>query len=189
MSPPTRRSLLVGLAAVALAPRAEAAAPGRGYRRAWRQVTRKLVIYREFGTALLLRATLLEPAFRELVAAERHRLLGEADASDSEFRARMKEDGAAFHEIVFAADSGNDDDPEFGNNDARWNLRLRVDGKEATLVAVEQIRRPTPVHQALYPQLDIWSELWMARFERVSERPTEVVLSFGSGYGNGEVRW
>lgn len=185
----TRRALLVGLSSAALAPPALAANPRRAYRKAWKAQTRKLVVYKEFGTALLLRATLLEPGFRAALADERHRLLGSADTGDALFRARMLEHGSAYHEVVFAADSGEERDPLFGNNDARWNLRLRVDGTEAPLVTVERVRRPTPVHQGLYLQLDIWSELWIARFERVKANPSEVILAVGSGLGNGEVRW
>lgn len=186
---PSRRVLLAGLAALAVSPSARAEQTSRAYRRAWRRSTEKLVIYREFGTALLLRATLLEPPFREVLADERHRLLGDADTADAEFRAQMERDGDAYHEVVFAADSGDDRDPKFGNDDSRWHLRMRVDGNEAALVAVEHIRRPTIVHRALYPQLDIWAELWMARFERVSPNPGKVVLSVGSGFGNGQVSW
>ncbi len=188
MSALTRRGVLAGVASLAVCPTAQAG-PAQRYRRAWKQNTRKLVVYREFGTALFLRATLLEPEFRAALADERHRLLGEADAGDAAFRAQMADDGAAYHEVVFAADSGHDEDPRFGNNDARWNLRLVVDGTDAPLVAVEHIRRPTPVHRGLYPQLDRWSELWIARFERVAPRPADVLLALGSGYGNGEVRW
>lgn len=185
----TRRAVLSGMASVALAGRAHAGRPARQYYREWRRNTRKLVVYREFGTALILRATLLEPAFRAILAEERHRLLGEADAGDAAFRERMQTDGDAFHEVVFAADSGENDDPKFGQSDAKWNLRLAVDGRDAPLVTVEHIRRPTPVHRALYLQLDIWNELWIARFERVSEQPDDVRLALGSGFGNGEVRW
>lgn len=186
-----RRSfLLAGCAAMLVSTTAEAASPERRrYLRAWRDATRKLVVYRGFGTALFVRVTLLEPPFRALVADERHRLIGPADDGDAAFRARMAEDGAAWHEVVFAAHTGEEDDPRFGNDDSRWNLRLDVDGAEAPLVTVEHIRRPTPVHEGLYPQLDVWSELWMARFQRLTDRPGKVELRMGSGLGNGDVRW
>ena len=185
-----RRALLTGLTALIAVPSsAYAARPGSEYLRAHRKMTKKLVIYRGFGTALYLRATLLTPSFRELLATERHRLLGNADAGDAAFRASMKEDGAAYHEIVFAADSSEPNARRFGNAEDRWNLQLNVGNQPATLVQVEQVRRPTSIHQALYPQLNIWSDLWIARFERNSTQPGAVSLSVGSGYGNGEVRW
>lgn len=185
-----RREFLAALGAtLVVAPTADAAPARTAYRRVWRSWTRKLVVYRGFGTALFLRVTLLEPEFRERLADERHRLMGPADAGDAAFRERMAADGAAWHEIVFAAHSGEEDDPRFGNDDGRWNLELAVDGADAPLVNVEHIRRPTPVHRGLYPQLDIWSELWMARFQRTAARPTVIELRFGSGLGNGEVRW
>ncbi len=185
----SRRAVALGLAAAAVVPAARAQQPGRAYRRAWRQATRKLVIYRGFGTALLLRATLLEPPFRALLADERHRLLGAADTGDAAFRERMARDGAAYHEVVIAADSGEEQDPRFGLDDGRWHLRMEVDGREAPLVQVERVRRPSPVHRALYPQLDIWSELWIARFARQSDHPARIVLHVGSGYGHGAVTW
>ena len=122
-----RRALLTGLTALIAVPSsAYAARPGSEYLRAHRKMTKKLVIYRGFGTALYLRATLLTPSFRELLATERHRLLGNADAGDAAFRASMKEDGAAYHEIVFAADSSEPNARRFGNAEDRWNLQLNV---------------------------------------------------------------
>ena len=183
----TRRQLLIAAAATALPAAANADPARRSYLRAWRNVTRKLVVYQGFGTALHARITYLSPAFRQVLADERHRLLGHADASDAVFRARMRDDGSAFHEFVIGADSGEDQDPKFGNTDARWNLRLTTPSGDLPLLHVEHIRRPTPVHQGLYPQLNIWSELWIARFE--GGAAPSMSLNVGSGLGNGEVNW
>ena len=138
---------------------------------------------------MLVRATLLEPEFRQFLADERHRLVGDADTGDAAFRARMDQDGEAYHECVLGADWGLEGRPRFGDGDDRWNLRLEADGTDAPLEAVEHIRRPTPVHQGLYPQLDLWNQLWIARFTRVSKRPKIVRLHVGSGYGNGTLEW
>jgi len=184
---PSRRALLVAGAAT-LMPKVAAAGPERrAYLRAWRDATRKLVIYRGFGTALHARITWLSPAFRDALADERHRLMGEADTADETFRTRMTEHGASYTELVIGADSGEEQDPRFGNDDARWNLRLVADGTERSLAQVEHIRRPTPVHQGLYPQLNIWSELWIVRFDGGPARA--ISLKVGSGLGNGEVSW
>jgi hypothetical protein len=181
-----RRRLLLGIGALALA---TGAGPRRTYRRAHRDYTRELRLYREFSTALLLRATLLEPTFRDALAAERKRLLDPTDGNHATFLGRMASDGAAYHEIVFTADSALPDGETFGPGDDAWNIRLEVDGADAELLAVERVRDPTPLHRALYEQHTKWSELWIARFRRVSERPGEVRLHVGSGYGHGEVVW
>lgn len=186
----SRRQLALGAASVLLVgPRAHAADPGRAYHRTWRSWTDKLVVYRNFGTVMLVRATLLEPEFRNALADERHRLLGEADTGDEVFRDQMQRDGTEFHEFVLGADWGLNGRPRFGEGDDRWNLRLEVDGTPAPLHRAEHIRRPTPVHEALYPQLDQWNQLWIARFTRVSNRPKKVQLHVGSGYGNGTLEW
>ena len=183
----SRRTLLIAAAGSTLPAVAQAGAERRAYLRAWRDVTRKLVIYRGFGTALHARITWLSTDFRAALANERHRLLGGADASDAVFRERMQQDGTAYTEFVIGADTGEERAPRFGNNDARWNLNLVTDAGERALVDVEHIRQPTPVHQGLYPQLNQWTSLWIARFDGTSNG--NVTLKIGSGLGYGEVRW
>lgn len=161
----------------------------RDYLRAHRRFTRELVLYNDFSTALTLQATLLEPEFRDALTAERTRLLRPDDANQAEFAARMAADGGSGHEIVFAADSALPNADKFGPGDDRWNLRLITDGVEQQLVAIERVRVPSPLHEALYVQLDQWSELWIARFTRTIQHPSRVVLIVGGGYGNGEVEW
>lgn len=180
-----RRSLLLGLTALPLV----AAGPRAEYRRSHADHTEKLTLYREFSTALLMRATLLTPTFRAALAEERRRLLDPTDDDHAAFVARMEADGAAYHEVVFAADSALLDGKTFGPGDDGWNVRLVVDGTIAELVRVEHIRDVTPLHRGLYLQHNKWSELWIARWTRVSQRPREVLLHVGSGYGNGEVVW
>jgi hypothetical protein len=172
-----------------LAGSAVAASPRREYVRDHREWTRDLVLYRNFSTALTMQATLLEPEFRVSLAAERARLLAPSAEDQASFVARMVEDGAQYHDVVFAADSSFDNAQEFGPSDRRWNVRLLVDGVEATLVSVELVRRPSPLHDALYVQHDIWSNLWIARFERAAADPRRVELIVGSGYGNGSLLW
>ncbi|MEQ1502105.1 MAG: hypothetical protein ABMB14_07730 [Myxococcota bacterium] len=181
-----RRELLGAAAALAVL---TGASPRRTYLKAHRVYTRELVLYRDFRTALLLRATLLEPAFRATLAAERRRLVAPSDENHAAFVARMAEDGAKYTEVVFAADSSYDNADRFGPGDDRWNLRLIADGVEQELLAVERVREPSPLHEALYVQADIWGELWIARFGRTVAAPDSVELIVGSGYGNGSVRW
>jgi hypothetical protein len=180
----SRRLLLLGTAAASLG-----AGGRRSYVREHRAWTRELVLYRDFSTALLLRATLLSPAFRSAMALERQRLVRPSEADHAAFVERMERDAAAWHEVVFAADSSYDNALRFGAGDDRWNLRLLADGVEEPMVATDHVRRPSPLHDALYQQHDQWSELWIARWERTVATPSKVVLVVGSGYGNGELEW
>jgi hypothetical protein len=77
----------------------------------------------------------------------------------------------------------------FGPGDDRWNVRLLADGAEEPLVTVYQVRTPTTLHRSLYPHLNQWSELWIARFHRSVTAPREVIFHVGGGYGHGELRW
>lgn len=183
-----RRALVTGLLAAAATP-AFAASPRRLYLQAHRRWTRELLLYWEGSTALVLRATLLEPAFRTALATERRRLLGADDADHAAFLERMRADGEAFVEVVFAADSAFPEAERFGPGDDRWNLRCAADDADQELVAVDVVRRPSPLHQALYAQHDQWSDLWIARFARTVPSPRRVELAVGGGYGNGRCVW
>lgn len=180
-----RRTLLLG----AVAFLSMGASERRTYLREHREYTRKLVLYFDFSTALLLRATLLEPDFRVALAEERRRLLDPTAENHADFVGRMAADGAAFHEVVFAADSAFANAERFGPGDDRWNVRLEADGVDEPLIAVERVARPSPLHEALYAQHDQWSELWIARFTRTIVGPRAVSLHIGGGFGNGTCAW
>ena len=180
-----RRTLLLGGSAFALV----GASPRRRYLKEHRGFTRELVLYFDIATALILRATLLEPAFRAVVADERRRLMDPSAEDHAAFVARMQADGAAFFDVVFAADSAFDNATKFGPGDDRWNLRLEADGAEQPFVQVDRVRRPSPLHEALYAQTNQWSELWIARWQRLVPAPGTVVLHVGGGFGNGDCVW
>lgn len=183
----TRRGLVLGLLAW---PATAGATPARrAYLKVHRAWTRELLLYWEGHTALVLRATLLEPAFREVLAEERRRLLGADDAGHAAFRERMQRDGERFVEFVFAADSGYPTAERFGPGDDRWNLACAADGADQALSAVDRVRDPSPLHVALYPQTDVWSKLWIARFERTVPAPRRIELRIGGGFGHGVCSW
>lgn len=151
--------------------------------------TRTMKIYQGFSTTLILRGTLLTPAFRETIADERRRLMNPSEANHDIFVARMDDDGAAYHEVVFSADSPQPEGDMFGESDAGWVIRLVADGVEEKLVTTYKVRRPTSLHRALYPHLNIWSDLWIARFDRTVTNPANVEFHVGSGYGNASLTW
>jgi hypothetical protein len=183
-----RAVLLTALVALVLS---TAAGPGRRvYHQAWQADTRELRLYHGFGTALLLSGTLLTPDFRKDLAVERARLLDSPAADVAAFAQQMTTDGAAWHEVVFAAESPMQDEPlQFGTTDEDWQVRLTADGTPEKLVAVQQVDHPSALHAALYPQLDRWSTLWIARFERSVADPDTVVFEVASGYGHGQLVW
>jgi len=183
-----RAALFTSLLALFLS--TAAGTPWHAYHRAWQAETRDLKLYRGFGTALLLTGTLLTPDFRSDLAAERARLLDSPPEDVATFAKRMKEDGAKWHEVVFAAESPLQEGPlVFGSSDAGWQVRLTADGQAEKLVAVEQVDDPTPLHEALYPQIDQWSSVWIARFERTVADPDTVVFEVASGFGHGRLVW
>ena len=159
------------------------------YNRAAEDASRKMVIHSEFSTALILRGTLLTPEFRQTMADHREVLLDPLPDNQASFERRMEEDAAAYHEVVFSADADTPSKLRFGPGDDRWNVRLTADGTVEPLVTVYRVRNPTPLHYGLYPHLNQWSELYIARFQRTVQDPSEVVFHVGSGFGNDELVW
>ncbi|TVQ91773.1 MAG: hypothetical protein EA397_09260 [Deltaproteobacteria bacterium] len=182
-----RRWSVIGLTLAALC--LVAANPRRAYLRDVDQATEELKIYRGFDTALILRGTLLDRPMRTALAEERKRLINPNDQNHSAFLERMSDDYERFHDIVFSASSPMPNARTFGESDAGWVLWLEADGTREEMVSVERVRRPSPLHQELYPHLNVWSKLWIARFAKTVKEPEEVVLHIGSGFGNGELRW
>jgi hypothetical protein len=182
---PTVRSL--GLAFVALA---SGCVTARGqYLRTLDDHTGMGVVYRGFGTALRFRATYLSPGFREALAEERRRLL-DADASDhARFLSQMESDREAYHEVVFTAESDVETRTEFGDTDDVWRVRLEADGVPQPLVTVYRVRDVHALHEMIYAHKNIWNDLWIARFERITPTPGVLEFQVASGFGHDEVQW
>jgi hypothetical protein len=159
------------------------------YLKHYEAMTRKLVLYWDFETALILRGTYLAPDFRMQLAEERRRLLNVTDGDHDSFVAMMKSDADAYHEIVFSADSGMPEGQKFGNGDDGWQVRLFADGTQETLVTVFKEQRPNMMQRSLYPHFNKWSDLWIARFRRTVTDPDTIVFEVGGGYGHGELVW
>jgi hypothetical protein len=152
--------------------------------------TELVVVNRDLGTALRMRGTYLSDAFRMQMAAERKRLIDATDQDDAAFVRRMQDDASAYHEVVLTVETDLvDQEVTLGTTDDGWKLRLLADGVEQPLVTVYKVREPNPLHHGLYAYLNLWNELWIARFQKVTTSPTELVLKVGSGFGHGEVHW
>lgn len=185
----SRRLLLTGAAALAAAP-AGARSPRKSFLDVHEEWTREVRIYNGLFTALLARATLLSPAFRVALAEERRRAFVPTPEDHQAFVARMVDEAGRYHELAFAADSPYPEAQRFGaQGDDRWNLRLEADDVVLPCIEVSHVRKPTPLQHHLYPQVNIWSELWFARFENKAPNPKNLVLHIGGGYGNAEMAW
>ncbi len=150
--------------------------------------TEMVVVSHNLGTALRLRGTYLSPHFRRVLAEERKRLLDPTEEDHADFLKRMKDDGAAYHEMAFSAETAIIDARlEFGDNDDAWRVRLEADGEVETLVTVYRVRRPSALHQQLYAHMNLYNDLWIARFERTVQTPSKVTFHVGSGYGHDEL--
>ncbi len=152
--------------------------------------TELVVVNKHLGTALRMRATYLSDTFRAQMAAERKRLIDATDEDDASFVRRMQDDASAYHEVVLTVETDLvDQEVTLGTTDDGWKLRLVADGVEQPLVTVYKVAEPNPLHHGLYAYLNLWNELWIARFQKVTTSPTELVLKVGSGFGHGEVHW
>lgn len=177
-----RYALLCGLLLACATPRAL-------YEQTFDAHSRTLKVYQGFATSIILRGTYLSSGFREEMANERRRLLGATDSQHAEFRERMRTDLAAYHEVVFSANTPRFPHMSFGDGERGWDVRLVADGKQERLIEAYRVRNPTALHQAIYPHYNIWADLWIARFEKTIPNPRDVEFHVGSGLGNGSIRW
>jgi len=185
------RLAAVALAAVLLlvALPSESISPRRAYLKDLDRWTDELKIYKGFQTALILRATYLSAPMRTHLARERQRLVNPMPEDHQAFLERMKADNAEYHDVVFSAQTPLPAARRFGEADTGWVIWLEADGTREELVSVEWIRKPSALHRELYAHMNLWSELWIARFDKTVDDPDQVVLHIGSGYGHGDVSW
>ncbi len=131
------------------------------------------------ATALNARITWVDDAFAKAMTQERDRLL----SSDTPWQARPP--GTV--QIVFTADSRLDHDLNFtGNED--WIVSAWGDGAPLPLVDCVPVDKPDPLQRALFPQIDRWADLWIARFE-TSTTPASLRVTIASGLGAVEASW
>ncbi len=168
--------------------------PDPRYGRVHVEQTRELKLYDQLETQLILRATWRGEAQRRAAVAElAWRGSMTTDEQATLLQAELAELAAA-HEVVFASmfssSAGTPDPPIFGDAlDSPWRLRLDVDGQPCPLLSVDQVDDPSAAQALLYPQLNAWSQLWIARFDRScgSAGTARLVVS-GSG-GSGALTW
>lgn len=189
MRPPLAALLLAATLGGGCAARADISGdPAAPYREVHQDWTRELRLTHSFELDLLLRATLLHTPVLEAQAS----YLSAARLEDTERASRRLlaslEEGAEYV-VVFASYSPKDDARGFDGDDSEaWTLQLSVDGRPQPFVSAERIRQPDAELLALYPQHNRWSELWVARFERVDEG-RELRLTVAGVHGRGALVW
>ncbi len=174
--------LLLGLTACAHRPRVD-------YLKSLEGHTELLEVYWGFGTALRVRATLLSPGMRSAMIHEELRLVGGGDDYRNKLQELHTSDAQDFYEVIFTAESDMERSTTFGRGSDDWQVTLWADGEEMPLVEVYRVRRPTSTQQNLYAHKNIWNQLWVARFERRVQTPTEVSFQVGSGWGHKRATW
>ena len=152
--------------------------------------TRDLQLVVDLETRLLMHATLVD---EELAAAQALELSRARLEVPEEWHARSQvaeEEAASSWTIVFSADVPRypKDERFAADGSAPWTLHLWVDGHPADPISVEAIKAPTADDLMLYPQLNRWSSLWVARFARDGDAD-ELRLQIGGPRGQGELVW
>ena len=157
------------------------------YERAVRDATRELRLYEDLTTKLLLRATLLDGAFRAASEAQvAHLLLLEPALRDARLAASNAELAASWV-FMLSADSQWREDLRFGfGDDQPWRLRLLAGGQSCAGELAEKVE-VTPLIEQLYPHHNGWSTLWQARFAACGQGP--LVLQVTGPHGTGELAW
>jgi|GEM_PF-2310977 len=152
--------------------------------------TRQLRLYRQLQTRLVLRATWLGPEERRAGAQE---LAWRADLSPEEYQALDQaavRDAAASHELAIASMRIDPADRDLGGDpDSPWRLRLDIDGTPCPLLSITRVDQPTAVQRLLYPQLNAWADLWLARFDPACGSTGTATLTVSGAYGAGQVQW
>lgn len=152
--------------------------------------TRDLQLIVNLETRLMMHATLVDEQLAQAQALEISRARLEAPAVWQARADAAQREAAAAWTVVFSADVPRAPaDESFAPDDtAAWTLHLFADGHEVPAISVEQIDDPQPEHVLLYPQLNRWSSLWIARFARDGDA-RELRLQVGGPKGQGELAW
>ena len=152
--------------------------------------TRELHIVRQFETQVIVKATLITPDLAQAQALTISRSRFEDEAT---YAARLQTAQQQADEewvVVFAA---NAPPPRYADSfalddSADWQLHLEADGRRVEPLELERVWEPSADESILYPQLDRWSKLWRARFEKPADAD-EVDLLVVGPYGNGKITW
>ncbi len=152
--------------------------------------TRELHIVRQFETQVIVKATLLTPELAHAQALTISRLRFEDEGTYGARLAAAQTQANSEWVVVFAA---NAPPPRYADtfaldDSADWQLHLEADGRRVEPIELERVWEPTADETMIYTQLDRWSKLWRARFEKPADA-NEVDLLVVGPYGNGKITW
>ncbi|MCK6514701.1 hypothetical protein L6R46_06570 [Myxococcota bacterium] len=170
----------LGLIAAAFSPETRAALDEQS--RAWREATKELRLYDRLETRLILRATLHTD---EYVRAQ-DALLGLLQSTSPwEPWGDSPEWQVVFAAYVPPPSRADDFDFEPG---ATWTFQLLADGQPLGPVSLASYRERSELQVLLYPQLNRWSRVYDARFDRFGQ-PSTLTMVVSGALGQGELRW
>ena len=90
--------------------------------------------------------------------------------------------------MVFAADDPSGREAFTFEDEGAWSLHLYADGALMQGLSVEQLDEDDPDLALLYPELNRWSSIWEARFERGGDA-RRLSLDVASARGQGAITW
>ncbi|HJN74999.1 MAG TPA: hypothetical protein QGF58_13810 [Myxococcota bacterium] len=152
--------------------------------------TRELYLTRQFETQVVVKATLVTEDLAQAQALTISRARFEDSEAHETRRVAAIQEARAHWVVVFAA---NAPPPRYADSfalddSADWQIHLEADGRRVEPVDLERIWEPSADQDLLYLQLDRWSKLWRARFERPSDADRVDLLVVGP-YGHGKMTW
>lgn len=205
------RLLLVGLLTLVIATVAPPSAPAqdglentpkvRGpgiYKRALRQWTRELKLYRRFETKLLMRAVFKSEGFRDRYTREYARRYVLPPDDYALMREREMDDAARFHEVLFAVWASDNKGGHFVGDDAPWQIRLlSSDGRDVAPLVLQRIKRPSTEVLELYPFITPHDRVFIAKFPVLGQDGTPLLqgeddtlrLRVSGVLARGEMTW
>ena len=135
------------------------------YKRALRRWTEELQLYNRFETKILMRAVFKSDAFREGYVREYARRYMLPREDTALLRQREMDDGARFHEVLFAVWAADSKGGHFIGDDAPWRIRLLAsDGREVAPLVLTRIKRPSTELLELYPFITPHDRVFVAKF-------------------------
>lgn len=152
--------------------------------------TQELHLTRQFETQVVVKASLVTEELAEAQALTVSRARFEDSAQYHQRLDAALAEAAGHWVVVFAA---NAPPPRYADtfaldDSADWQIHLEADGRRLAPVDLERVWEPTADQDLLYLQLDRWSKLWRARFERPSDADRVDLLVVGP-YGHGKMTW
>ncbi len=162
----------------------------KDYGRAHTEWTRTEKVYDGLETKLLATATYRSAAFRDAYVDEYARRYLLSEPARDEMNAREHAEAERYHELFFAAYTGETRWNDFSKRTSIWKLRLFDDqGAYVEPLVVSKIPDDDPITRAFYPQFTPWTRGYLVKFPRpgLSEASKTLRLQVASAIGAAEM--